>query len=425
MATTDIKTCHICEALCGLEITHEDGKVLQIRGNKRDPLSEGYICPKGVAIQDLHTDPNRLREPLQRTKGGWRPISWEDAYSEATQNLTRIRERDGRRALGLYLGNPNVHNITASAAIPTFQRALGAKSKFSATSVDQLPHMFAAYHMFGHQLMIPIPDIDRSDYIVIMGANPAASNGSLMTAPNYMKRLSRLQERGGKAVVIDPRLTETAKKASQHIPIRPGTDALLLAAWVNELLQDAEALRRLPSWIHLHSELSNRFASFTPEAVAERTGVPASVQRTLMREFREASRSVLYTRIGVCTQEFGGLAAWLANVINILSGRLDEPGGVMFTSPAIDLLKFLPPGHFDGWRSRVRDLPEFGGELPVITLAEEIDTPGDGQVKGLVTIAGNPCSPHQTINDWDVLLNHWSTWYLSIFIKTRQQNMLT
>ena len=169
MATTDIKTCHICEALCGLEITHEDGKVLQIRGNKRDPLSEGYICPKGVAIQDLHTDPNRLREPLQRTKGGWRPISWEDAYSEATQNLTRIRERDGRRALGLYLGNPNVHNITASAAIPTFQRALGAKSKFSATSVDQLPHMFAAYHMFGHQLMIPIPDIDRSDYIVIMG----------------------------------------------------------------------------------------------------------------------------------------------------------------------------------------------------------------------------------------------------------------
>ena len=390
MATTNIKTCHICEALCSLEITHEQGEILQIRGNKNDPLSQGFICPKGVAIQDLHTDPNRIREPLQRTKGGWRPIAWDDAFNEAAENLTRIRERDGRRALGLYLGNPNVHNITAAAAIPTFQRALGAKSKFSATSVDQLPHMFAAFHMFGHQLMIPIPDIDRSDFIVIMGANPAASNGSLMTAPNYMKRLSRLQDRGGKAVVVDPRMTETAKKASQHIPIRPGTDALLLAAWVHELLSDDRALQKLPDWVDLPHQLIQKFEAYTPERVAKRTGVPAEVQRNLFREFKEAKRSVLYTRIGVCTQEFGGLAAWLANVVNILSGRLDEPGGVMFTSPAIDILKFLPPGHFDGWRSRVRDLPEFGGELPVVTLAEEIDTPGEGQVKGLVTIAGNP-----------------------------------
>lgn len=390
MATTNIKTCHICEALCALEITHENGKILQVRGHKQDPLSEGFICPKGVAIQDLHTDPNRLREPLQRTKAGWRPISWDDALSEAAENLTRIRERDGRRALGLYLGNPNVHNITAAAAIPSFQRALGAKSKFSATSVDQLPHMFAAYHMFGHQLMIPIPDIDRSDYIVIMGANPAASNGSLMTAPNYMKRLSRLQDRGGKAVVIDPRLTETAKKASQHIPIKPGSDALLLAAWVHELLKDPRTLQRVPSWVDIPTNLVTYFSAYTPETIAEKTGVPADVQRVLFQEFKAAKRSVLYTRIGVCTQEFGGLAAWLANVVNILSGRLDEPGGVMFTSPAIDLLKFLPPGHFDGWRSRVRGLPEFGGELPVVTLAEEIDTPGEGQVRGLVTIAGNP-----------------------------------
>ncbi len=390
MPTTTNKTCHICEALCGLEITHEDGHILQIRGNTRDPLSEGYVCPKGIALQDLHTDPNRIKEPLQRTKGGWRVLSWDDAYAESATRLTQIREQYGRRALGLYLGNPNVHNINASLAIRPFQQALGAKSKFSATSVDQLPHMFAAYHMFGHQLMIPIPDIDRTELLVIMGANPAASNGSLMTSPNYMKRLNRLRKRGGKAIVIDPRYTETAKRCDQHIPIRPGTDALLLASWVRELLEDPTTTKRLPTWVTLPDKLKEYFTVYTADAVAERTGISVETQRTLFRTFKDAKRAALYTRIGVCTQEFGGLSTWLANVINILTGRLDEPGGVMFTTPAIDLLKFLPPGHFDAWQSRVRKLPEFGGELPVVTLAEEIDTPGDGQIRGLVTIAGNP-----------------------------------
>lgn len=390
MPTITNKTCHICEALCGLKITHQDGKILEIRGNPRDPLSEGYLCPKGIALQDLHTDPNRIKEPLQRTKSGWRTLSWSDAYEEAATRLTAIREQYGRRALGLYLGNPNVHNINTSLAIRPFQQALGAKSKFSATSVDQLPHMFAAYHMFGHQLMIPIPDIDRTDLLVIMGANPAASNGSLMTSPNYMKRLKKLQKRGGQAIVIDPRYTETAKKCDQHIEIRPGTDALLLASWVRDLLADPKTIKRLPTWITYPEKLREYFTPYTPEAVAERTGVSPQTQASLFATFRSAKRAALYTRIGVCTQEFGGLSTWLANVVNILTGRLDEPGGVMFTTPAIDLLKFLPPGHFDAWQSRVRKLPEFGGELPVVTLAEEIDTPGEGQIRGLVTIAGNP-----------------------------------
>ena len=232
------RTCSICEALCGITIEVNNEKITSIEGNPFDPLSKGYICPKGVALQDLHFDENRLRHPVRKTSSGWEPIAWDEALDEVASKLHSIRERDGRRAVGVYLGNPNAHNYSSILMGTLFAKALKAKSRFSATSADQLPHMFAGLTMFGHQLLLPIPDIDRTDHMIIMGANPLVSNGSIMTAPNMKLRLKRIQERGGKVVVIDPRKTETAKIANSYIGIKPGTDALFLAAFLNTIFEE-------------------------------------------------------------------------------------------------------------------------------------------------------------------------------------------
>lgn len=389
------RTCSICEALCGVEIEVEDGGITSIRGNPADPLSEGYLCPKGVALGDIHTDADRITAPLKRTGSGFTPISWDEALDETARRLFSVRERGGRRSVGVYAGNPNAHNYGTLLMGPLFHRALGSRSRFSATSADQLPHMFAALQMFGHQLLLPVPDIDRTDYALIMGANPLASNGSLMTAPNMRGRLRAVQERGGKVVVLDPRKTETAWKADAYYGVRPGTDAWFLLAFLHTILVE-ERGRGGPweSWTRGVEKMKAITAPYTPERVALRVGMKAEVIAGLAREFAQAPSAFLYGRVGVCTQRFGGLCAWLINVINIVTGNLDSPGGVMFTRPAVDFVAMTAAagqtGHYDLWQSRVRGLPEFGGELPVSTLAEEIDTPGEGQIRGMVTLAGNP-----------------------------------
>lgn len=388
-------TCCICEALCGLKITVENNQVTSIRGDEADVLSKGYICPKGVAMQDLHTDPNRLRTPLRKTASGFAPIDWDTALDIVASKLTEIRERDGRRAVGVYLGNPNAHNYASILTSQVFHKALGAKSRFSATSADQLPHMFAALEMFGNQLLVPVVDIDHTDHLLILGGNPAASNGSLMTAPNMPARLKAIRARGGKVLLFDPRRTETARLVDEHHFVRPGSDALLMMAWVNVMFE--ENLVATGPWEHYTKDvdvLRGLVAPFSPKAVAPHVGLDAAAIAQMIRDFCAAKSAAIYGRMGVCTQKFGGLSAWLLNVINILSGNFDRVGGVMFTNPAFDFAgmgaKSGNVGHFDLWRSRVSGLPEFGGELPVSTLAEEIDVPGEGQIRALVTIAGNP-----------------------------------
>jgi anaerobic selenocysteine-containing dehydrogenase len=389
------RACNLCEAICGIEISVDSHEHLTIRGDKDDPFSRGYICPKAVALQDIHFDKDRLRHPVRRTFTGWKRIGWDEAFDEVAQNLKRINATHGKGSIATYLGNPTVHSYSAMLFAPGFIRSLHTRNRFSATSVDQLAHHIAGYFMFGHQLLLPIPDVDRTQFLLILGANPAVSNGSLMTAPGMNRRLQEIRERCGKVVLVDPRYNETARLADQHLFIRPGTDVLLLLALLHVVFEEGLVrLGQLESFTKGVEIVRDLVAEFSPERVGPSTGIDADEIRQLAREFATAESAVCYGRIGVSTQEFGGVCQWLINVLNIVTGNLDRPGGAMFTLPAFDPLwapeSIVPRGSFGRWHSRVRGLPEFGGELPVAALAEEILTDGPGQIKALVTFAGNP-----------------------------------
>ena len=408
-ASVHYRACNLCEAICGIEITVGRDQHLDIRGDKDDPFSRGYICPKAVALQDLHNDKDRLRYPVRRTANGWQRLEWDEAFDEVAQNLKRINATHGRNSIATYLGNPTVHNYGALLFAPGFIRSLHTRNRFSATSVDQLAHHLSAYLMFGHQLLLPIPDIDRTKFFLILGANPAVSNGSMMTAPGVGRRLEEIRRRGGKVVVIDPRSNETVRLADRHLFIKPGTDVLLLLALLHVVFEAgwdsrSSALRaesfpvtrlgRLAPFTKGADIIARLVADFPPEKVAPIIGIDAQQIRELAREFAAAESAVCYGRIGVSTQEFGGVCQWLINVLNIVTGNLDRPGGAMFTLPAFDPVtapqSLAPRGSYARWHSRVRKLPEFSGELPVVALAEEILTEGAGQIKALVTAAGNP-----------------------------------
>ncbi len=391
--TTHYRACNLCEAICGLRITVDDGRITDLRGDPDDPLSHGAICPKATALIDLHTDPRRLRTPVVRSADGFAPIGWDDAFDLVTQRLREVESRFGGDAVATYLGNPNVHNSGSMLSSGGFLRTLSTRNRFSATSVDQLPHHVAALDMFGHPMLLPIPDVDRTGYLLILGANPLVSNGSIMTAPGMRARLRALRERGGRAVVIDPRRTETAAAADEHHFIRPGTDALFLLALISTIFNEGLVRDgRLAPLLAGIEELREAAAPFTPERVAARTGIAANTTRAIARAFAGAPHAVAYGRIGLSIQAFGGLCQWLVNALNAITGNLDEPGGMMWPLPAFDMLLRAKPGeiHAGRYRSRVRGLAEFNGELPVTTMLDEMTTPGDGQVRALVTIAGNP-----------------------------------
>ena len=394
MTRTVHRACPLCEATCGLSITVDGEQITSIVGDKEDPFSQGYLCPKALALQDLHEDPDRLRKPMRRVGSGWEPMGWEAALDYAAEKLRAIQEAHGDSSVAMYLGNPTVHNLGAMIFAPEVMRALRTRQRYSATSADQLPHMLMAHLMFGHQFLMPVPDVDRTELMIILGANPAASNGSIMTAPAIGKRLKAIKARGGRVVVLDPRRTETAKLAGEHHFIRPGADALLLSAMLQVVF--AEGLSkpgRLGAIADGLDAARDAVAALTPERVAGLTGVDADVIRGLARDLATTEKAVIYGRLGVSAQRFGVLCQWLMNVLNLVTGHLDAPGGAMFTNPAVDPLarpNIMGKGGFGRWRSRVRGLPEVNGELPVATLAEEMTTPGEGQVRALVTFAGNP-----------------------------------
>src|SRR5687767_5203 len=394
-STPHYRACNLCEAICGIEITVGADQRLDIRGDKDDPLSRGYICPKAVALQDLHYDQDRLKYPVRRTPQGWQRLEWDQAFDEIARKLKHIHATHGRNSIATYLGNPTVHNYGAMLFAPGFIRSLHTRNRFSATSVDQLAHHLSAYLMFGHQLLLPVPDVDRTRFFLILGANPAVSNGSLMTAPGMNRRLREIRERGGKVILIDPRQNETARLADRHLFIRPGTDVLLLLALLHVVFD--EHLTRLDQLAPITKgveTIRDLVAEFSPEQVTAITGINPTEIRMLAREFAAAESAVCYGRIGVSTQEFGGVCQWLINVLNVVTGNFDRPGGAMFPLPAFDPVtapqSLAPRGSFARRHSRVRKLPEFTGEFPVAALAEEILTEGAGQIKALVTIAGNP-----------------------------------
>jgi anaerobic selenocysteine-containing dehydrogenase len=385
---TRLTACNLCEAICGLELTITDGNVTGIRGNQDDPLSRGYICPKGVALADVYDDPDRLRRPLVRRGDDWTEAGWDEALDLVADRLAGTINRHGRDSVGIYLGNPNVHALASMTHALPFVKVLGTRNRFSATTVDQAPAQLVAWQLFGHQLLIPVPDLDRTSYFLVLGANPMASNGSLMTAPDFPQRARAIKDRGGRIVVLDPRRTETAKVASEHHFIRPGSDVVVLLAMVRTLL--AEGLERPPAYVDGVEQLRQLVEPFTVELAEQVSGIPGEVVERLTREFCAADGAAAYGRVGVSTTGFGSLCHWAIACLNLLSGHIDRPGGVMFPEPAVDLRRFVGPGHYDRYRSRVRGLPEYGGELPAATMREEIETPGDGQIRAFVTVAGNP-----------------------------------
>jgi len=394
MPERHVQTCALCEAMCGLIIETEGDRVTSIRGDEDDRFSRGHICPKAVALQDIHEDKDRLRRPVKRDGDRWVEIGWDEAYDLVASRLREVQTRHGDDAVAVYLGNPTVHSAGASLFAPDFIRSLHTRNRYSATSVDQLPHHVAAMTMFGHALLIPIPDIDRTDHLLILGANPAVSNGSLMTAPDVTKRLKAIRARGGKIVLVDPRKSETAALADEHHFITPGGDAYLLLGMLQvvfaETLTTLGALERFTDGVEAVRDL---VAAWTPERVAPACGIAAEEIRRMAREFATAKTAVCYGRVGVSMQEYGALACWLITVLNAVTGRIDAIGGAMFTNPAVDPLgpgDYFSAKRMGRWKSRVRGLPEFAGELPVSALAEEMDTEGKGQVRALVTHAGNP-----------------------------------
>lgn len=396
-SVTRFATCPLCEATCGLAIEISGDRLVKVRGDADDVFSGGFICPKGASIGELHADPDRITTPLVRRDGELVEAGWDEAFTAIAERLGPIRDGGDPNATAIYLGNPNAHNLDGLIYLRALAKAIGTRNVFSATSVDQLPKQVSAAAMFGGGLTIPIPDVDRTDHLLILGANPLASNGSLMTAPDMRGRLRAIRERGGRIVVIDPRRTRTAELADEHHPIRPGRDALLLAALAHTIV--AEGLAE-PGALTGHvaglDSIGGAVARFAPDAVEAACAIPAAEIRRIARDLAAAPTAAVYARIGTTTQEFGTLASWLVDVLNVLTGNLDRPGGAMFTlAAAAQSNASGAEGRGRGfrlgrWSSRVRGLPEAFGELPVACLAEEILEPGAERVRALVTVAGNP-----------------------------------
>lgn len=389
------RTCNICEAMCGLIVEHDDDNVLSIKPDPNDPLSRGHICPKAVALQDFRTDPDRVITPLLKVDGAFREISWDAALDIAVDKLRAVQDQHGRDGVGFYLGNPNAHKFGNLLNLPALVKALGSKNRYSSATADQVPHQVATIHMLGHPLLMPIPDVERTDFMVIIGGNPVVSNGSMMTAPGFGRRMDEIKARGGRVVVIDPRRTETAEKATEHHFIRPETDAFFMLALIHEVFAaELVNLGALGDKIKGLDVLRDAVAPFTPEMASERCGIAATTIRQLAQDFARAPSAVCYARMGASTQSFGSLCQWANNALNIITGNFDSEGGAMFTTPALNYVAMTSrkgkARTYPERRSRVSGLPLYNGEFPIAVMAEEMETAGEGQIKALVTVAGNP-----------------------------------
>ncbi|MDH6542753.1 molybdopterin-dependent oxidoreductase [Streptomyces sp. SPB4] len=395
MPRTAPRICPLCEATCGLTLTIEGTTVTGARGDRDDVFSRGFVCPKGAAFGALDADPDRLRTPLVRRDGRLLPATWEEAYEAIAAAVPALVREHGAQSVGVVLGNPNVHTMAGALYPPLLVGALGTRNLFTASTLDQMPKHVSSGLLFGDPFAIPVPDLDRTDFLLLLGANPVESNGSLCTAPDFPGRLKALRARGGTLVVVDPRTTRTARLADRHLAPRPGSDALLLAALAHTLLAErTPGAGTPPEHTEGLGELTDALASFTPEAVAPACDLTAAEIRTLARDLAAAPTAAVYGRIGSCTVEYGTLASWLVDVLNVLTGNLDRPGGALFPLSATGPRpRAAAPGRgfaLGRWHSRVSGHPEAKSELPIAALAEEIETPGPGRIRALIAIAANP-----------------------------------
>jgi anaerobic selenocysteine-containing dehydrogenase len=395
MSQTVFRTCSLCEAMCGLKFEVEAQRIVSVEPDDQDVFSKGYICPKGAAIASVYDDPDRLRTPVRRTPAGdFEPIEWEDALALTADRLNEIRKKHGPDAIGLYLGNPMVHNHAVLALRHALMRAIGSRNCTSSGSQDTSVRFATSWYLYGSSLAVPVPDVDRTDYFLCLGANPRVSQGSFLTAPDMRRRMQAIRARGGRIVVVDPRKTETAREADEHVAILPGGDAALLLSMVQVLVAEGRVKRDHIARLATGWEaIERRLAAFAPERVVGMTGIEAETIRRLAREFAEAPTSTAYSRVGVCNTEYGTVASLATDLLNLAGGRLGQVGGAMFPTPAFDttpIVKFTRADGHARWHSRVRGLAETFGDLPAAVLAEEMETPGEGQIRAMMTYAGNP-----------------------------------
>lgn len=390
---TAYRVCPLCEAGCGLELTLTGNEVTKVRGDKDHVMSKGFCCPKGIAIKELHEDPDRLRHPVIKENGAFRKATWEEAFQKVSEGFDSVRKFHGHDAIAIYLGNPNTHTMAGAIFLKPLIKSLKTKNFFTASTVDQIPKQTACGFLYGSNELIPVPDIDHTDLFVIFGGNPLVSGGSLMTAPDMPGRIKKLKERGGKLVVIDPVKTRTAEAADIHHYIRPGTDVALLFAIVRILIKDFGLPRHsYDDRLRNLGKLRDYSEIFTVELASKICGIPEEAIKKLAKDIAETEKSAVYGRMGTSTVRYGTISSWLIEIINILTGNLDRQGGTMFPKPAhIPEKARSKKGFVTGrWKSRVSRAPEVGGEIPVSVMAEEMETPGQGQIRALVTVAGNP-----------------------------------
>lgn len=396
MKKTHYAICPICGAACGLAVEVENNRIVGLRGDKEDPHSRGHVCPKGMCLPELHSDPDRIVEPQRKTAGGeWESVSWSGAFDDIAGRLAGIIAKHGKDAVAVYAGDPATRHYANLFAVAAFLITLDTKNLFTANSLDSLPRQLASYLLYGNSGMLPVPDVSRTDYFLILGGNPVVTNGSVMTAPGFSRHIRDLQARGGKLVVVDPRRNETARLADEHYFIRPGADALFLLAVIHtvfeEKLDKPGVMRgKVSGW----NKLRRLADDFSPESVAAATGMAAEHIRKIARDFAGAGAAACYGRMGICAQDFGTTATLLADALNIVTGNLDRAGGFMFAGAAVDLAGLMAllgmSGNLGRWRTRGSGLPEFNGELPAVELANEIETPGPRQIRALITVGGNP-----------------------------------
>jgi anaerobic selenocysteine-containing dehydrogenase len=393
-AIEKVTYCRVCEPLCGMLATVEEGRLTKLRPDPDNPLSAGFACPKGIAMSDVQNDPDRVLHPLRRTPSGdFERVSWEVALTEIAIKLKRIRSRHGGDAVGWYMGNPGAFSYSQPLWSKGFLDALGSPHYYSAASQDVSNRFAASQMLYGSPFQVPIPDLKRTEMLLIVGANPLVSHGSVMSAPRVKDLLHAIPARGGRVVVVDPRRSETAR-AFEHLPITPDSDAWWLLSLLNvifeEGLEDAVALDRQADGAEGLRRLA---AGNTPEATEARTGIGAEATRALARDLAAAPRAAVYGRTGSCLGRNGTLVSFLLDALNVVTGNLDREGGAMFGDPPLDfegIAHALGLATYGKVRSRVGDLPEVLGSLPASLMAKEIITPGPGQIRALFVSAGNP-----------------------------------
>ena len=394
MATEKITYCRVCEPLCGMVATVADGELVKVRPDPDHPLSKGFACPKGIAMAEVQSDPDRVLHPLKRqADGSFERVSWDAALDEIGDRLGAIVKRHGGDAVGWYMGNPGAFSYSHPLWVKGLLDALGSPHSYTASSQDVSNRFAASQFLYGSPYVVPIPDLARTDFLLVIGANPLVSHGSVLTAPRIKDQLHAITDRGGRVVVVDPRRSETAR-AFEHVAIDPDGDAWMLLSMLEvifgEGLEDRDAIERQATG---SAKLRRLVAEYPPEATEGRSGVPAREVRRLARDLATAERAAVYGRTGSCLGRHGTLVAFLLDALNLVTGNLDREGGAMFGDPPIDLSRVVDLaglGTYAKVRSRVGDLPEVLGSLPASVMAKEMTTPGKGQIRAMFFSAGNP-----------------------------------